>query len=86
MIGKFTKIVFGALLAASSVSAVHYEMPPCGSDEKAVQIMGIDGVFCSPTCSPDCPTDVPDGVTAVCFIQMIETKNSKESMAPSKVS
>lgn len=71
MIGKFTKIVFGALLAASSVSAVHYEMPPCGSDEKAVQIMGIDGVFCSPTCSPDCPTDVPDGVTAApsCALQ-----------------
>lgn len=81
MIGKFTKILFGALFAASSVSAVHYEQPPCGSDEKAVQIMGVDGVFCSPMCSPDCPTDVPDGVTAVCFMQMIVTKDPTGSMS-----
>jgi hypothetical protein len=45
----------------------HYESPPCGSDEKAVQVMGIDGVFCSPMCTPAgvCPHDVPKGVTAV---------------------
>jgi hypothetical protein len=45
----------------------HYEKPPCSnSDEKAVQIMGIDGMFCSPSCvDGPCPTDVPDGVTAV---------------------
>ena len=70
MIGKYTKVLLGALLAASPVSAVHYEKPPCGSDEKAVQLMGIDGVFCSPECDPDCPMDVPDGVTAVCFNRM----------------
>jgi hypothetical protein len=59
-----TKILMGALLAVSS-SAIHYEKPPCGSDEKAVQIMGVDGIFCSPACSPDCPMDAPDGVIAV---------------------
>ena len=64
MIGSTAKLLLGALLAASA-SAVHYEKPPCGSDEKAVQLMGIDGVFCSPQCSPDCPSDVPAGVTAV---------------------
>ena len=69
MIGKSQKsLLFGALFAASTAvfsSAVHYEKPPCGSDEKAVQLMGIDGVFCSPQCDPDCPMDAPDGVTAV---------------------
>jgi hypothetical protein len=68
MIGSTAKVLLAVLLAASNAilsSAVHYEKPPCGSDEKAVQLMGIDGVFCSPQCSPDCPTDVPDGVTAV---------------------
>mmetsp|Transcript_246 Transcript_246/g.552 ORF Transcript_246/g.552 Transcript_246/m.552 type:complete len:137 (-) Transcript_246:265-675(-) len=71
MIGKSTKILLGALLAASNVAALHYEMPPCGEDEKAVQLMGIDGVFCSPQCDPDCPTDPPDGVTAMptCALQ-----------------
>ena len=64
MIGSTAKVLLGALLAASA-SAVHYEKPPCGSDEKAVQLMGIDGVFCSPQCNPDCPSDVPVGVTAV---------------------
>eukprot|EP00532_Pseudo-nitzschia_australis_P008850 CAMPEP_0168177286 /NCGR_PEP_ID=MMETSP0139_2-20121125/8355_1 /TAXON_ID=44445 /ORGANISM="Pseudo-nitzschia australis, Strain 10249 10 AB" /LENGTH=143 /DNA_ID=CAMNT_0008096291 /DNA_START=119 /DNA_END=550 /DNA_ORIENTATION=- len=60
-----------AVATKASVSAVHYEEPPCGSDEKAVQIMGIDGVFCSPECTPECPTDTPDGVTAVptCALQ-----------------
>eukprot|EP00535_Pseudo-nitzschia_heimii_P000717 CAMPEP_0197183142 /NCGR_PEP_ID=MMETSP1423-20130617/7530_1 /TAXON_ID=476441 /ORGANISM="Pseudo-nitzschia heimii, Strain UNC1101" /LENGTH=141 /DNA_ID=CAMNT_0042633691 /DNA_START=48 /DNA_END=473 /DNA_ORIENTATION=- len=63
-----------ALLAASNAfaaSASHYEKPPCGPDEKAVQLMGIDGVFCSPQCQPDCPDDTPDGVTAVpsCALQ-----------------
>ena len=63
MIGKST-IAMVALFVAFS-NALHYEMPPCGPDEKAVQLMGIDGVFCSPECKPDCPDDPPDGVTAV---------------------
>lgn len=71
MIGKYTKVLLGALLSASTASALHYEKPPCGSDEKAVQLMGIDGVFCSPECDPDCPMDVPDGVTAVCFERVL---------------
>ena len=53
------------LLLVAMASALHYEKPPCGSDEKAVQLMGVDGVFCSPECTPGCPTDAPDGVTAV---------------------
>lgn len=51
----------------------HYEEPPCRhDDERAVQIMGVDGVFCSPSCATaPCPADVPDGVTAVpsCALQ-----------------
>eukprot|EP00567_Pseudictyota_dubia_P010436 CAMPEP_0197443184 /NCGR_PEP_ID=MMETSP1175-20131217/8998_1 /TAXON_ID=1003142 /ORGANISM="Triceratium dubium, Strain CCMP147" /LENGTH=140 /DNA_ID=CAMNT_0042973781 /DNA_START=17 /DNA_END=439 /DNA_ORIENTATION=+ len=70
---KFSKVLLGALLAsnASVSSAVHYEKPPCGSDEKAVQLQGVDGVFCSPQCNPGCPTDVPDGVSAIpqCVLQ-----------------
>eukprot|EP00534_Pseudo-nitzschia_fraudulenta_P002059 CAMPEP_0201121822 /NCGR_PEP_ID=MMETSP0850-20130426/5616_1 /ASSEMBLY_ACC=CAM_ASM_000622 /TAXON_ID=183588 /ORGANISM="Pseudo-nitzschia fraudulenta, Strain WWA7" /LENGTH=136 /DNA_ID=CAMNT_0047388377 /DNA_START=75 /DNA_END=485 /DNA_ORIENTATION=- len=65
-----------SLLAAvaflsTSISALHYERPPCGSDERAVQLMGIEGVFCSPECNPDCPSDAPDGVTATpqCALQ-----------------
>ena len=41
MIGKFTKALLAAVLAASNVAALHYEKPPCGPDEKAVQLMGI---------------------------------------------
>lgn len=69
MIGKAT-VVMVALLAAAS-NALHYEKPPCGEDEKAVELMGIDGVFCSPACNPDCPDDPPDGVTATpsCALQ-----------------
>mmetsp|Transcript_627 Transcript_627/g.1486 ORF Transcript_627/g.1486 Transcript_627/m.1486 type:complete len:153 (-) Transcript_627:230-688(-) len=68
------KAYFALLLIAAtkvSVSALHYEQPPCASDEKAIQVMGIDGDFCSPQCSPDCPTDVPPGVTAspMCALQ-----------------
>lgn len=63
---------FGAI-AGGDVNKVtgctHYEHPPCGSDEKAVQVMGVDGVFCSPMCTPDgvCPHDVPKGVIAVSY-------------------
>jgi hypothetical protein len=58
----------------SSSSSPHYEKPPCqNDDEKAVQIMGIDGMFCSPSCSDNtsCPSDTPDGVTAIpsCALQ-----------------
>jgi hypothetical protein len=59
--------VFSTDAAGVSVGGPHYESPPCGPDEKAVQVMGIDGVFCSPSCNPagKCPMDVPKGVTAV---------------------
>eukprot|EP00536_Pseudo-nitzschia_multiseries_P002285 jgi/Psemu1/183177/e_gw1.30.61.1 len=68
------KAYFALLIIAAtkvSVSALHYEHPPCASDEKAIQVMGIDGYFCSPACTPDCPTDTPDGVTATptCALQ-----------------
>jgi hypothetical protein len=56
------------LLLLVVVNGEHYEIPPCQSDEKAVQIMGVEGIFCSPLCGEDgdsCPNDVPDGVTAV---------------------
>jgi photosystem II stability/assembly factor-like uncharacterized protein len=47
----------------------HYGDPNAGSclpDEKAVQITGVTGGFCSPGCtkSTPCPTDVPDSATA----------------------
>ena len=50
----------------------HYGAPPCRSDEKAVQVQGVSGDFCSPSCtSGSCPTDVPSGVTAKpeCILQ-----------------
>jgi hypothetical protein len=56
-----------------SSSSPHYEKPPCtNGDERAVQIMGINGEFCSPSCTDKpCPLDVPDGVTATpsCALQ-----------------
>ncbi len=58
--------------AAEKTSGTHYENPPCMPDEKAVRIMGIAGVFCSPSCgSSPCPTDVPEGVTVApqCALQ-----------------
>jgi len=71
MIAKSTRLLLGVLLVASSTFAVHYEMPPCGPDEQVVQIMGVDGNFCSPQCTPDCPQDLPTGVTAqpTCALQ-----------------
>ena len=60
------------LLLLVVVNGEHYEIPPCQSDEKAVQIMGVEGIFCSPLCGEDgdsCPNDVPDGVTAVSSVQ-----------------
>ena len=65
MIGKHTALLLTLLVSA--VFALHYEKPPCGPDEKAVQLVGINGVFCSPECTPDCPDDPPDGVEAVSF-------------------
>jgi len=50
----------------------HYEVPPCQSDEEAIQVEGISGDFCAPDCTnSDCPTDVPAGVTAQpqCILQ-----------------
>lgn len=59
--------------AAADDSSSHYEKPPCqNSDEKAVQIMGIDGMFCSASCKDSpCPSDTPNGVTATpsCALQ-----------------
>eukprot|EP00466_Bigelowiella_natans_P019629 jgi/Bigna1/82184/fgenesh1_pg.89_\ len=49
-------------------TTTHYGDPKqgCESDEKAVQIQGISGDFCTPPCSTAsaCPTDVPEGITA----------------------
>merc|ERR1711959_760552 len=45
----------------------HYGDPKtgCESDEKAVQVQGVSGDFCSPPCtSGPCPTDIPKGDTA----------------------
>jgi len=44
----------------------HYGNPSggCESDEKAIQVQGISGDFCSPACGTACPSDVPKGVTA----------------------
>jgi len=44
----------------------HYEKPPCGSDEEAIRIQGLDGSVCSPQCNAQggCPTDVPAGTTS----------------------
>merc|ERR1712188_51705 len=46
----------------------HYGDPKtgCESDEKAIQVEGVPGDFCSPKCSTSgsCPTDMPQGDTA----------------------
>merc|ERR1719265_369020 len=45
----------------------HYGDPKtgCESDEKAIQVQGVSGDFCSPACtSSACPTDMPKGDTA----------------------
>merc|ERR1712139_17139 len=52
----------------------HYGDPKtgCESDEKAVQVQGVSGDFCSPPCtSSACPTDMPKGDTATptCALQ-----------------
>lgn len=55
-----------AASAAATTDTTHYEKPPCMSDEKAVQVFGIDGSYCAPQCKEgSCPSDVPDGVNAV---------------------
>jgi len=60
--------VIDAPPAPPPVTNAHYEDPAaggCKSDEKAVNITGIAGGFCSPSCaSSSCPTDRPAGVTA----------------------
>ena len=53
MFGTPAKIFLGALLAASNTAALHYEKPPCGSDEKAVQIMGVVRNYCLSLASKD---------------------------------
>merc|ERR1711937_227455 len=56
-----------AQLAAPETNPTHYGDPKtgCESDEKAVQVQGVSGDFCSPPCSSgSCPTDVPSGDTA----------------------
>merc|ERR1712134_48652 len=52
----------------------HYGDPKtgCESDEKAVQVQGVSGDFCSPPCkNGSCPTDMPKGDTATptCALQ-----------------
>merc|ERR1712193_226705 len=52
----------------------HYGDPKtgCESDEKAVQVQGVSGDFCSPPCTnAACPTDKPQGDTATptCALQ-----------------
>merc|ERR1712139_82524 len=52
---------------APETNPTHYGDPKtgCESDEKAVQVQGVSGDFCSPPCSSgSCPTDVPKGDTA----------------------
>jgi len=68
----------------------HYEDPSggCQSDEKAVQVTGVQGSFCSPDCtSAACPTDVCSGVTAKpqCALQSSTgtTKNCALLCSPS---
>jgi C1A family cysteine protease len=52
----------------------HYEAPPCASDEQAIQVQGVDGVFCSPSCSdskacPAAPKSTHRGTKAQCILQ-----------------
>ena len=81
--------VVAASFLVAAADASHYEKPPCGSDEKAVQIVGVNGIFCSPECTPTgaCPTDVPAGVVAVRIILIISpirgTNTSTLSLARS---
>jgi len=45
----------------------HYGDPKtgCESDEKAIQVQGVSGDFCSPQCKAGaCPSDEPSGATA----------------------
>ena len=59
----------GSSVGAAADADSHYEDPnsgPCQEGEKAVQIEGVGGSFCSPKCGyyRPCPMDVPDGTTA----------------------
>merc|ERR1712066_675858 len=48
-----------------SPSSLHYEKPPCRSDEVDVKVQGLTGATCTPKCSGStCPSDVPEGTTA----------------------
>merc|ERR1719502_1388129 len=58
-----------------ATNPTHYGNPTggCESDEKAVQVQGVPGDFCSPQCNAagSCPTDEPSGATATpqCALQ-----------------
>merc|ERR1712032_1640502 len=62
--GQILKIYDAPFVAANGT---HYGNPAngCQADEKAVQVQGVTGDFCSPPCSATtpCPTDVPPGTT-----------------------
>jgi len=54
----------GVALASLAVAgALHYEKPPCASDEIVGSITGTNGTLCAPKCDAQgkCPTDVPPG-------------------------
>eukprot|EP00746_Dinoflagellata_sp_MGD_P014666 gnl/MRDRNA2_/MRDRNA2_132268_c0_seq1.p1 gnl/MRDRNA2_/MRDRNA2_132268_c0~~gnl/MRDRNA2_/MRDRNA2_132268_c0_seq1.p1 ORF type:complete len:134 (+),score=18.15 gnl/MRDRNA2_/MRDRNA2_132268_c0_seq1:97-498(+) len=54
------------LFLLHGVFALHYEKPPCGSDEVQAELQGTTArILCAPECtSSTCPEDVPHGVTA----------------------
>jgi len=57
------KSIVAMAVVAGVALAVHYEKPPCGSDEVAGNIKGWNGTLCSPKCDAQgkCPMDVPAG-------------------------
>lgn len=52
-----------AIASISLSQALHYEKPPCASDEISGNIQGTNGTLCAPKCDAQgkCPTDVPPG-------------------------
>merc|ERR1712032_1276463 len=64
-----------ALMSQVGVNPTHYGDPKsgCESDEKAVQVQGVPGDFCSPACSSSdaCPGDKPsdDAATPRCALK-----------------
>jgi hypothetical protein len=57
------KAVIVLAAAVAMAQALHYEKPPCGSDEVVGNINGANGTLCAPKCDAQgqCPTDVPAG-------------------------